>query len=214
METSKCLVAALVFALPAVCFAQVPAGKYVGWSAGQSMTKFVSTNNSFGVANLSESYDKSESAFKAFAGYDFDKTWALEGGYAGLGTPKINYTGTGAFTGATGRANIKNTAWFLAGKATFPISNAFGLFAKLGVTGNKSDFTATTGSTAINARAGFPVSKNKVRVGPLFGAGVEYRLAGNFRIRAEYEDFGKFNNDMEAGHTAASVWTIGVAYSF
>jgi OOP family OmpA-OmpF porin len=214
MTTSKYLVAALVFAVPAVCFAQDPAGKYVGWSAGQSMTKFDSTSNSFGVANLSESYDKSESAFKVFGGYNFNKNWALEGGYAGLGTPKIDYTGRGAFTGATGRADIKNTAWFLAGKGTLPVSNAFGLFAKLGVTGNKSDFTATTGSTAINALAGFPLSKNKVRVGPLFGAGVEYRFTGNFRIRTEYEDFGKFNNDMEAGHTAASMWSIGVAYSF
>jgi OmpA-OmpF porin, OOP family len=214
MKTAGFLAAMLTFALPAACLAQEPAGIYVGWSAGQSMTKFDSNRSSFGVANLNESYDKTETAFKVFAGYDFNKTWAVEGGYAGLGTPKINYTGSGALTGTTGRANIKNTAWFAAAKGTIPISNAFGLFARLGLTGNKSDFTATTGNNAVNAAAGLPVSMNKVRTQPLVGAGAEYRLSGNVRLRLEYEDFGKFNTDMDAGHTRASLWSFGATYSF
>jgi len=214
MKNSKCLLAALMFAVPFTCFAQTPDGKYIGWSAGQSMTKFDSTNNSFGVANLSESFDKTESGVKLFAGYNFNRTWALEGGYAGLGTPKINYTGTGILAGTAGRANIKNTAWFLAGKGTLPISNAFAVFAKLGVSGNKSDFTATTNNAAVNTAAEMPINKNKVRISPLVGVGAEYRLSEKFRLRAEYEDFGSFNTDMDAGHTKASLWSVGVTYSF
>jgi OOP family OmpA-OmpF porin len=214
MNNSKYLLATLIFAAPAVCFAQSPGSTYAGWSAGQSMTKFDSNSNSFGVANLGESYDKSESGLKLFAGRNFSKNWALEGGYAGLGTPKIDYTGTGVLAGTAGRANIKNTAWFFAGKGTLPLSKAIGVFAKLGVTGNKSDFTATTNNAAVNTAAGFPVSKTKVRLSPLVGIGAEFSLTEKFRLRAEYEDFGKFNNDMDAGHTKAALWSIGVTYTF
>lgn len=215
MENSGKILATLLFALPAVCFGQAQDGsKYIGWSAGQSTTTFDTGKNSFGVANLLETYDKTESGVKLFAGYNFNKTWAIEGGYAGLGTPKIAYTGTGALAGATGYANIKNTAWFFSGKGTLPLGNYFGLFGKLGITGNKSDFTANTGSNAVNAQVGFPLSKSKVRVAPVIGAGIEFKLNDAFRLRAEYEDFGKFNTDMDAGHTRAALWSIGATWSF
>lgn len=214
MRTSGKLAALVLLAVPAVCAAQATGVKYVGWSAGQSMTTFNSSGNNFGVANMIESYDKDESAAKFYAGYEFNRTWAVEGGYAMLGTPKVMYTGTGAFAGATGRANIKNTAWFLAGKGTLPLGNHFGLFAKLGITGNKSDFSASTGSIALNAQAGFPLAMTKVRVGPVAGVGLEFRLTDAFRLRAEYEDFGRFNTDMDAGRTSASMWSIGATYSF
>jgi OOP family OmpA-OmpF porin len=212
--STKLLVATLLFAVPAACFAQDLSGRYVGASAGQSMTKFDANTSSFGVPNLNESYDKTETASKFFAGYDFNKTWAVEGGYAGLGTPKINYAGTGALAGTTGRADIKNSAWFLAGKGTVPIGKAFSLFAKLGISGNKSDFTATTGNRAVNALAGLPLSMNKIRTQPLVGAGAEYSLSANVRLRLEYEDLGKFNTDMAAGHTRVALWSFGVTYGF
>jgi OOP family OmpA-OmpF porin len=178
------------------------------------MTTFNSGNNSFGVANLGETYDKTESGVKLFAGYNFNKTWALEGGYAGLGMPKIDYTGSGILAGTTGRASIKNTAWFMAGRGTYPLGNAFAVFAKLGVTGNKSDFTATTNNAAVNTAAELPMSKSKVRLSPLLGIGAEYKLTESFRLRAEFEDFGNFNTDMDSGHTKASLWSIGVSYTF
>ena len=214
MKNSSYFAAILMLAFPAVCLSQVTEGKYVGWSAGQSMTKFDTSNNAFGVPNLSETYDKSESAFKFFAGYSFNKTWALEAGYAGLGTPKIDYTGSGIFANTVGRASIKNTAWYLSGKGTLPITSSVGVFAKLGMTGNKSDFTASTNSAAVNTLAGFPIAKTKVRTGPVVGIGIEYRLSEKFSLRAEFEDFGKFNNDMDAGHTSMSLWSIGSTYSF
>lgn len=214
MKNAKYFVAALVVAFPAVCSSQTLEGKYVGWSAGQSMTKFDTANNTFGVANLGESYDKSESAFKFFAGHNFNKTWALEVGYAGLGTPKIDYTGNGVLASTVGRANMKNTAWYLSGKGTLPLTNALGVFAKLGMSGNKSDFTASTNNAAVNTLAGFPIAKTKVRTGPVVGIGMEYQLSEKFRLRAEYEDFGKFNNDMDAGHTSMSLWSFGATYSF
>lgn len=203
-----------MLAVPVACFAQEPGSKYIGWSAGQSTTSFDANRNSFGVANLTESYDKSESGVKLFAGYNFNKTWALEAGYAGLGKPKIDYTGTGILAGTVGRANIKNTAWFLAGKGTLPLANGFAVFGKIGVTGNKSDFSATTNNKAVNTAAEMPVTKSKVSLSPLIGIGAEYSLTEKFRLRAEFEDFGKFATDMDAGHTKATLWSIGVSYTF
>ncbi len=214
MQNSKYLLTTLMLLAPLACFAQEPGSKYIGWSAGQSTTSFDSKSNSFGVANLSETYDKSESGLKLFAGYNFNKTWALEGGYAGLGKPKIDYNGSGILAGTAGRANIKNTAWFLAGKGTMPLGNSFAVFAKLGVTGNKSDFSATTNNPAVNTAAELPITKSKVSLSPLIGIGAEYSLTEKLRLRAEFEDFGKFANDMDAGHTKATLWSIGVTYTF
>ena len=214
MQNSKIVLATLMFAVPAVCFAQEPGSKYIGWSAGQGMTKFDSSNYSFGVANLNETYDKTKSGVKLFAGYNFNKTWAMEGGYAGFGKPTIDYTGSGVLAGTLGRAYIKNTAWFMAGKASLPLGKGFGVFAKLGLSGNKSDFSATTNNAAVNTAAELPLAKTKVRLSPLVGVGAEYALTEKFRLRAEYEDFGNFNTDMTPGHTKASLWSVGVTYTF
>jgi OOP family OmpA-OmpF porin len=201
MTKPRILFATLAVALPGLCLAQVPAGLYVGVSAGQSSTSFESQDYTFGPG-ASDSQDETDSAYKLFAGYNFNRNWAVEAGYADLGKPSY----TTRLFGVTGVATVENTAWFVAGKGTLPVGTALGLFAKLGVTQNKSEATGSVGALS--------VSGSKTRTEALVGVGAQYSLTRNFGIRAEYEDFGKFGNSNDTGRTKTSLWSVGVTYSF
>ena len=229
MSNPKYLFAAVVFAVPAMCFAQSKApaqeqaGVYIGGSAGQSSTSFDSNDFGRSTTGVDVSFDKTYPSWKLFVGYNFNRNWAIEGGYSDLGKPVVRYAGTGVLApaGLTGQATLKNTSWFFAGKGTLPITDAFGLFAKLGVTRNNSDLAGSidVANAAVRTalvNAGFPlsISKSENRTGLLAGVGVEYSLQRNFRIRAEYEDYGKFGNENDTGRTKTNAWSIGMTYAF
>lgn len=142
---------------------------YVGVGAGESDTNV--------------SGDSRKTAYKLFAGYDFDRNWAIEGGWADLGKPQWP------------QGESRETAWFLAGKGTLPISDQFDLFAKLGASWNKVAFNDTRKSDL------------------LAGVGAEYKFNRQVGLRLEYEDFGKFGDD-SIGRNRANMWTIGLDFKF
>jgi OOP family OmpA-OmpF porin len=203
------------FAVAVVAASSIAAAQgYVGASIGQSSTKFNTTDYSLGLATVSESQDKTDSAYKLFVGYDLNKAWAIEGGYVDFGKAKYMYAGTGALAGLTGQADIKNSAWFIAGKGTIAINEQFGLFGKLGISSNKSKLSGTTNNAAVNAAAGFPMTASKTRTDLVYGVGAEYSVTKQVALRFEFEDFGKFGNDNDTGRTKASMWSLGLGYKF
>lgn len=183
---------------------------YVGGSVGQSSTSFNTADYTLGVAAISESQDKTKTAYKLFGGYDFTKNWAIEGGYANLGKPQYNYSGV-----FSGYANVKKSSWFVDAKGTLPISDQSNLFGKLGFTRNKSELYATSSNAAFNALVGFPMSKSKSRNDVHFGVGGEYVATKNIGVRLEYEDFGKFGDrNNGTGRTKTNLWSLGADYKF
>lgn len=211
---AKLLGIALAFASTAA-FAQANlAGAYIGGSLGQSRTSFSASNFSAGSALVSESQDKTDTAWKAFVGYNFTRNWAVELGYADLGEPEYKYSGTGALAGFNGRARVENSAWFLAGKGTLPIANNFAAFGKVGLSRNKSEATASTNSAALDALLGTPSSASKSKTRVLWGLGAEYAFNRNIGLRLEYEDFGKFGASNTTGETKTRLWSVGLTYAF
>lgn len=204
------------FALAALVFAtgSASAQVYIGAALGQSSTSFNSSDFNLGVPGVSQSEDKTDSAFKLNVGYNFNRTWAVEGGYADLGKPQVNYTGTGALAGASGQAEVKQKAWFLAGKGTLPINERFNVFGKLGITWNRAELTASSNSAAFNAAAGLPASRSKNKTDALVGIGAGYALTKQAEVRVEYEDFGKFGDSGSTGRTRAKLWSVGLNYAF
>lgn len=167
MKTKTALAVAALALSSSLAFAQQGWQQgYIGLSAGRSDTNV--------------SGDNKDNAFKAYVGYDFNKTWGIEGGYADLGSPQ--YT--------AGRGD--ETAWFLAGKGTLPINNQFGLFAKLGATRNKLSLNGDNSRTDL-----------------LAGVGAEYSFNKRVGLRLEYEDFGKFGDDAN-GKPRATMWSLGL----
>lgn len=165
LKAKTSAVAVATFLLSSLAAAQQ---SYVGIGAGQSDTDGTS--------------DSRDTAYKLFAGYDFNRNWAVEGGWADLGKP----------TWQT-RGERRETSWFLAGKGALPINDRFDLFAKLGAAWNKVDI-------------------NDTRKSDLFaGVGAEYKFNKQVGLRLEYEDFGKFGDD-NVGRHRANMWTIGVDF--
>ena len=208
----KTLLVAAALAFSSVASAQF----YVGGNLGQSKTKFDSSDFYTDPDDASEilSFDKTKTAWKLFGGYNFNQYFAVEGGYADMGKPSTKAT----WDGGSGKSTTKQTSWFVVGKGTLPINEQFNVFAKLGVTMNRSKFS-------INANDGGDTgsySDSKTRTGALYGVGAEYNINKQVGIRLEYEDFGKFGNKFSddddsnfgTGRTKTSMWSVGVAYKF
>ena len=200
------LLAATLAVASTSCFAQVPQAMqqhaYMGLSAGESTTKI---NGSFGAGQYGD--DKTDSAYKIYGGWRFNPTWALEGGYADFGKAHRTLTPPAPTVGsATG--TVDNTAWFLEGKGTIPLTSSLGLFGKAGITRNhtKASFVSTIPPAQSNV-------SNKTKSGPVIGVGLEWALTGNVGVRVEYEDFGKFG-DSGTLDSKAHLWSAGLTYAF
>jgi OOP family OmpA-OmpF porin len=212
MKTRKI---ALATAMIAFCGAAMAGDSfYVGGSLGQSSSKFKSSDYTLNIAGINESQDKTDTAYKIFAGYNILPYLAVEGGYAYLGKPAYNYAGTGIYAGFTGAATAEESSWFLAAKGTYNLNEQIGLFVKAGVAFNRYQVTGNTNNAAVNAAVGFPSSISKNTTEPLLGIGAEFNLIKQVSIRAEWESFGRFGNENDSGRTDASMWSIGVAYKF
>ena len=183
---------------------------YAGGSVGRSSTDFNSTDYTLSNAGVAEGQDSKKTAYKLFAGYEFTRNWALEGGYTSLGKPQYNYSGL-----ANGNATVKESSWSLAGKGTLPLSDEFDLFGKLGWTYNRAELSGTTDNPGLlPASISFPNSATKRRNDVLLGIGGEYRISKQLGVRLEYENFGKFGDSNSTGQTKADLWSVGLAYKF
>ncbi len=160
-------------------------GAYIGASVGSAESK-LSTN---GI-----SLKDSDTGFKLTAGYDFTKNFGVEVGYADLGKPSIAAGGD--------RATAEPRSYYLAGTATYPIDEAFSVFAKAGVTNNHTKLGAT----------GVPTEKF-THTAAILGVGAAYNFTKNIAGVIEYENFGK-TVDEQGGNLKSDMVSIGLRYKF
>lgn len=167
IRISKPLLAGLAFALSMTPFAvMADSGFYVGGGIGAATleAEFGDT----GIPELPSSIDEDETAFKVFAGYNFDLPMVnlgLEAGYVDFGAPKID-TNVAAIEIETTGINL----WGIAGIDAGPID----LFAKLGYLMWDVEASAL----------GESVSDDGSDLG--YGVGLGFGLGG-VKIRGEYE---------------------------
>ncbi|MBB5605611.1 MULTISPECIES: porin family protein [unclassified Janthinobacterium] len=134
---------------------------------------------------------------KIYAGYDIDKTWAVEGGYADFGSKDYNYI-TSAGSGAV---KSDSHGYYLAGKATMPVSEKLGVFGKLGVARVNTGLTGSGLSTGITG-------DNKT--GVYASVGAQYAINEKVSLTAELEHFGK---SADQGNKATGL-ALGARYNF
>ncbi len=155
-------------------FAAEP-GFYIGGSAGQSTAK-ASADLPGGTVH----YDKDETGYKGFVGYNFLPWLGVEGGYVELGSSSQNFLqGT-----TTGQAEVSANGWegFLVG--TLPLGN-FDVFAKVG--GIAANIDLKLKQTVL----GQPTqhfSRQEGNEMMAYGAGAAYNF-GHWAVRAEYEAY-------------------------
>jgi len=191
-------------------------GWYAGVGVGNAKYKDMPSAAEWDAALLSlgitstSTVDDSDTAWKLFAGYRFNKNFALEGGYADLGEATWNSTVTVPAAG-TVSASWKGKAWSLAAVGILPVSEQFEVFGKIGAHRWDVDLSITaTGGGAVAAD-----SLDDSGTGWLYGVGASYSFTKNMAVRAEwerYKDVGDENNT--GGQSDVDVWSLGLQFKF
>lgn len=185
-----------------ISFGSGDRGFYAGLGLGQSKAGgWKATNFAAQLAAVEpdalSSVDEWSTGFKAYAGYQFNKYFAIEGGFADLNdtTASVAYMYTAVVPG-TSYFTAENDAWMLAAKGTLPLTANLSVFAKLGASHWSSNQRVT--STYVPPVppdqlifvAGYPqqdVSKDGVDA--YYGVGVSYDLLDFLAVRVEWERF-------------------------
>ncbi len=182
--------------VPAVCSGD-DSGGYFGAAVGRAS---LSDSCSDAGVTLATCDDK-DTAFKVFGGYRFTRNVAMEAAYVDLG----KYRATGSFGGFPFDFKTEITGVTAQAVGIVPFGNEFSLMGRIGAIFWNLSTSGTLG--------GFPGRVDDTGVDLALGAGVQYKFARNFGVRADldyYPNLGN-NNTGEDNVTAAS---IGVVFLF
>ncbi len=181
------LIIALFAAALGAPFSAQAENAYVGASAG-AIDLRIDSNNHKSHGN--------DAGFKVFGGYQFNQTFGAEAGLAALGDHDVSVSGVDG-------GHIKPSALYLAATATMPLTKEFSVFAKAGVSRNRSTFDLPGGT-----------QRHKYNITtPLLGLGASYNITPALALVAEYENFGKVQ---DSGNTKvkAQMLSAGLRYKF
>lgn len=176
-------------ALPLIAQAE---GFYIGANVGRAEQK---------LSAGGESAKETDTGFKLYGGRDFTKNFGIEVGYVNFG--KVG----GSITDSVGTwsVSLKPSALYLAGTGTLPLSEQFSLFAKAGVSFNRTKISVSTPDIS--------GSTTKSTTAALLGIGAAYQFAPNMSVVAEYENFGKVL-DEDGINVKADLISVGLRYKF
>jgi OOP family OmpA-OmpF porin len=131
-------------------------GFYAGAGVGQS---FVDEG----------AYDDEDTAFSVFGGYQFNRYFGVEAGYADFGKIEPEVAGPA----------LEGDSAYLTAVGTLPVSENFALYAKAGVHRWNVD-TSLPGLTGNDDDSG---------TDPTYGIGAQYRFTDRVALRGEYSRF-------------------------
>jgi OOP family OmpA-OmpF porin len=126
-------------------------------------------------------------------GYHFNKYLAGEIGYTKFGDSTFIATG--------GSATLTASAFQIAAVGSYPLNEQFDLLGKLGITSNKASANNTLG-----------MSINSSESSVLYGVGAQYHFNSQISVRAQYENYGKFEN--VSSPMEASTISLGLVFNF
>lgn len=155
-----------------------------------------------GLTTTSMSDVNSDTGFKIFAGYQFNKNFALEGGYFDLG--KFGYTAITTPAG-TMDGNIKLRGLNLDAVGMLPLAKKFSVFGRLGLNyaEAKDNFTST-GAVVMLTNP----SSSKREANYKAGVGAQYDFNEYVGLRGEWERYRI--NDAVGSRGDINLYSIGV----
>jgi OmpA-OmpF porin, OOP family len=200
MNKSKAVLATLGFAT-ATAFAgsalaqTQETGFYAGLAIGQS-----------GVEDFcggTSSCEDTDTAFKIFGGYQFNRYLAAEIAYTDLG--KVSSSGTVFGIGFSDE--FKTTAFEAVAVGSYPIgTSGFAPYGKIGIYYGETKFNLNI--------SGFGSSSVKETTTDLtYGLGVRYDFHRNFAVRAEWQRYSSVGGG-DIGESDVDMISIGAAYKF
>jgi len=185
-------------------------GWYAGANIGQSRAKIddariTSSLIGSGFTSVSISNDDRDIGYKLFGGYQFNKNFALEGGYFNLG--QFAYTATTVPPG-TLIGDIKLQGLNLDAVGTLPITEKFSVFGRVGV--NYAEAKDSFGGTgAVHVTNPNPSKRD---TNYKFGVGLQYALTESLAMRAEVERYRI--NDAVGNKGDIDLVSVGLIYRF
>jgi OOP family OmpA-OmpF porin len=180
---------------------------YIGGNIGQSRAKIDDASISAGLPGTTSIDDNdTDTAYKLFGGYQFNKNFAVEGGYFNLG--EFGYTATTVPAG-TLNGNIKLQGLNIDAVGMLPLADKFSVFGRLGLiyAQAKDDFSST-GAVAT------PLDPNpsKNAANYKFGLGAQYDFTPSLGMRLEAE---RYRVDDAIGNTGdVDLYSVGLVYRF
>lgn len=169
---------------------------YLGASGGQSAIQAspADVETGFllddGFTASATTLDKTDTAWKAYAGYRFNRFLAVEMGYADLGKASFNTTIVAAPPGTMPappfpiHATATARGGFLSAIAHWPVTQSFSLFTKVGAFRSDAEFTEVIEGTGITR-----VSRTELRTDANYGAGLQWMFSASVGARVEWERF-------------------------
>lgn len=203
------LVALAVITSPSAIAAD--SGWYGGVNVGQSRAKIdneriTSQLLGSGLTTSSITNDERDTGYKLFGGYQFNKNFALEGGYFNLG--KFGYTAT-TIPAGTLTGNIKLQGVNFDAVGILPFTQKFSAFGRAGVNyAQARDQFSSTGAV------GVPTNPNpsKSEANYKFGLGLQYDFTESLGMRAEAERYRI--NDAVGNRGDIDLISVGLVYRF
>jgi len=185
-------------------------GWYGGASVGQSRARIDDGRITRGLlgsgfATTSISDDDRDTGYKIFGGYQFNRNFALEGGYFDLG--RFGFTAT-TLPAGTLHGDIKVRGLNLDLVGILPITERFSALGRIGVTHAeaKDNFSGTGAVTVTNPNLSKKDTNYK------YGLGLQYAFTESFAMRAEAERYRI--NDAVGSKSDIDLFSVGLVYRF
>lgn len=185
-------------------------GWYVGANIGQSNAKIDDEKITSGLlgagfTTTSIADDERDLGYKLFGGYQFNRYFALEGGYVDLG--QFGFTATTAPPG-TLSGNIRLKGLNLDAVGILPLTERFSAFGRIGVNyaEAKDSFSGTGFVNVMNPDESKRAANYKV------GLGLQYDFTKTLGMRAEAERYRV--NDAIGSKGDIDLFSLGLVYRF
>jgi len=167
-------------------------GPYLGAGLGYST---LDNNTLDRLDSAGANTDDSDTAYKLFAGYQFNPNFAVEAGYVDFG----DFSASAAVPGYSAKAEVSADGFTAALIGKLPIQNGFSVHGKLGM-------IAWDGNYKESDSDGWSYSESADGSDPFYGIGAEYEV-DRIMMRAEYEryDLSDSGEDFEIDLISASL---------
>jgi OmpA-OmpF porin, OOP family len=175
-------------------------GFYLGTAIGQAKLK----NDTLDwLDDLGANTDDKDTAFKLFAGYQFNPNFAVEASYVDFGDFEASAFATDGINVASGnvKASVDGFGFALIGR--LPIDAGFSVYGKLGLIAWDGK---VSGVARENGTVVFEGSDSADDIDPFYGVGVEY-VVNQVMMRLEFEryDLSDSGEDFEIDLISASI---------
>lgn len=185
-------------------------GPYIGANVGATRAQFNNDSINSTLANQgftvnSRTENNRSTGYKLFGGYQFNRNFAVEGGYFDLGrfNYALNTTPLGTFSSDT---RVRGLNLDLVGM--LPLSDQFSIFGRAGAAYAQS--RANFAGTGVLPLNGSPTSRNDTNL--KVGIGMQYAITEALAVRAELERYRVSDPVRNRGNIDMA--SIGLVYRF